>query len=105
MVLRIATEMLESLRYKLRTFGVNLEGPEEVYCDKKSVVKNSSAPVLVLNKIHNNICSNRVRESQDAGTLRVLWIPFEYNIVNSLTNNTTAGNMRHGVVESIFYNK
>ena len=38
--LRIATDMVESLRYKLRTFDINLEGPEEVYCDKNSVVKN-----------------------------------------------------------------
>ena len=48
--LRIYTEVVEALRYKLRTFGVNLEGPAEVYCDNKSVVKNSSVPVSVLNK-------------------------------------------------------
>ena len=36
--LRITTDMVEVLRYKLRTFGVNLEGPEEIYCDNKSVV-------------------------------------------------------------------
>ena len=49
-VLIINTEMVEALRYNLRTFGVNLEGPSEVYCDNKSVVKNSSVPVSVLNK-------------------------------------------------------
>ena len=44
MTIRIVTEMLEALRYKLRKFGVDLEGKAEVYCDKKSVVKNSSVP-------------------------------------------------------------
>ena len=38
--LQIVTEMVEVLMYKLRTFGVNLEGPAEVYCDNKSVVIN-----------------------------------------------------------------
>ena len=42
--------MVEALRYKLSTFGVNLEGPEEVYCDNKSVVINSRVPASVLNK-------------------------------------------------------
>ena len=34
-VLRIATEIVEALRDKLRKFVVNLEGPSEVYCDNK----------------------------------------------------------------------
>ena len=55
MVLRISAEMIKTLRYKLRTFCVKLEGPAEVYCDNKSVVKNSSLPMTVLNKIHNDI--------------------------------------------------
>ena len=55
-VLRIATEMIEALRYKLLTFGVRLESATEVFCDKKSVVINSSVPVSVLNKHHNTIC-------------------------------------------------
>ena len=40
-VLRIATEMVEALRYKLRKFSVNLESLAEVYFDNKSAVKNS----------------------------------------------------------------
>ena len=48
MALRIATEMVESLSYKLRKFGVNLEVPLEVYRDNKSVVTNSSVPASVL---------------------------------------------------------
>ena len=33
--LRIASEMAEALKYKLRKFGINLEGPTEVYCENK----------------------------------------------------------------------
>ena len=55
-VLRIATAVVEALRYKLRKFGVNLEGPAEFYGHNNSVVINSSVPASVLNKIHNAIC-------------------------------------------------
>ena len=51
----ISTEIVEALRYKLSTFGVNLESPAEVYCDNKSVVTNSSVPASVLNKRDNDI--------------------------------------------------
>ena len=57
----ISTEIVEALRYKLGTFGVNLEVPEKFYCDNKSVVKISSVPASVLNKRHNAICYHRVR--------------------------------------------
>ena len=71
MALRIATDMVKALRYKIRKFGVNLEDPSEVYCDNNSVVTKSIVSVSVLHKRHNNICYNRVREAQAAGILRV----------------------------------
>ena len=61
MALRIATDVVEALRYNLRTFVVNLEGPAEVYYYKKSLVTNSSVPELVLNKIHNAIFYHIIR--------------------------------------------
>ena len=105
MALRIGTDMVEALRYKLRKFGVNLGVPSEVYCENKSVVTNSSVPASVLNKIHNTILYHRVREAQAAVTWRVRWIPGEYNLADLLTNTKMKENTRHGMVESIFYNK
>jgi len=69
--LRICTEMVEALRYKLRCFEVPIEGSCDVLCDNKSVVTNSSVPTSVLNKRHNAICYHRVREAQAAGVIRV----------------------------------
>ena len=37
--------------------------------------------------------------------MRVVWIPGAYNLEDLLTNTTMTGNMRHGMVKSIFYNK
>ena len=97
--------MVEAPRYKLRTFGVNLEGPSELYRDNKSVVTNSNVPASGQNKIHNDICYHRVRESQVSGTLRVGWIPGEYKLADLFTKTTMERNMRHEMVESIFDNK
>ena len=88
MALRIATEMVEALRYKLSKFGVNLEVPEEVYCDNNSVVTKSSVTASVLNKRHNSIFYHRVREPQASVTLRLGWILGEYNLEYLLTNTT-----------------
>ena len=62
--LRIATDMIEAMRYKLRCFGIPIMGPATVLCDNKSVVTNASVPASVLNKRHNAICYHRVREAQ-----------------------------------------
>ncbi len=42
--LRIATELIKGLRYKLRMFGVPLEGPANVLVDNDTVVKNFTIP-------------------------------------------------------------
>jgi hypothetical protein len=42
--LKIATELIQGLRYKLRMFGVTLDGPANVFCENKSVVINSYVP-------------------------------------------------------------
>ena len=53
--LRIATEMIEGLRYKLRIFEVPIDGPADVFCDNQSVVNNVSISYYVLNKKQNSI--------------------------------------------------
>jgi hypothetical protein len=103
--LRIATEMIEALRYKIRMFGVPIDGSTDVFCDNKSVVTNSSIPSSVLSKKHNSICYHRVREAQAAGTIRVGWIEGEYNKADLATKTTLTTSRRHGLTSSIFDNK
>ena len=103
--LRIATEMIEALRYKLRMFGVPINGSTSVFCDNKSVVTNSSVPSSVLSKKHNSICYHRVREAQAAGTLQVGWIEGEYNKSDLMTKTTLSTSRRHALTSSIFTNK
>ena len=48
--LRTADEMVKSLRYKPRMFGILVEGPASVFCDNEAVYKNTSTPESTLNK-------------------------------------------------------
>jgi len=100
--LRICTEMVEALRYKLRYFGVPVEGPADILCDNPSVVTNSSVPTSVLNKRHNTICYHRVREAQAAGIIRVGWIEGTKNVADLLTKTTLSNESKRRFTQFIF---
>ena len=61
--LKIATELIEGLRYKLQMFGVPLSGPARIFCDNKLVLINSSHPDSALKKKHCSIAYHKVREA------------------------------------------
>jgi Reverse transcriptase (RNA-dependent DNA polymerase) len=69
--LKNAVELIEALRYKLRMFGVPIEGPSNVFCDNEAVYKNTSLPESTLKKKHHSIAYHRCREAVAAGTIRV----------------------------------
>jgi hypothetical protein len=50
--LRTAKDMIVALRYKLRMFGVPIDGPANVFCDNNGVVKNTTIPESMLAKKH-----------------------------------------------------
>ena len=59
------------MHYKLRMFGVPLDGPEDVFCDNREVVMNASKPESTPQKKHNEINYHAVCEAAAAGILRV----------------------------------
>ena len=69
--LRICMELIVALRYKLRMFGVPLDGPADVFCENCGVVMNVSKPESTLQKKHNAINYHAVREAAAVGILRV----------------------------------
>ena len=66
-----AVELIEALRYKLRMFGVPIDGPTNVFCDNEAVTKNTTLPESTLKKKHHSIAYHRCREAVAAGTIRV----------------------------------
>jgi hypothetical protein len=72
--LRICKDLIVALRYKLRMFGVPVDGPANVFCDNRGVVRK-----------HNAINYHAVREAAAAGKLRVGKEDGETNIADLLT--------------------
>ena len=70
-MLKNAVELIESLRYKLRMFGVPIDGPTNVFCDNEAEYKNTLLPESVLKKKHHSIAYHRCREAVAAETVRV----------------------------------
>ena len=83
--LKIGTELIKSLRYKLRMMGVPLEGPANVLVDNDSVVKNSTIPTSIIQKKHNSICYHFVREAVASKCIRIAFIPSSENLADMLT--------------------
>ena len=92
--MKIAIEMVEGLRRKLRMMGIPIEGPTDAFCDNESVVKNSSRPESVLKKKHNAIACHRCREAQAAGITRVAWENGECNLADSFAKPLSGPRMK-----------
>ena len=71
MALKNAIELIEALRYKLRMFGVPIEGPTNILCDNEAVYKNCSIPESTLRKKHHSIDYHCNREAVALMTCRI----------------------------------
>ena len=69
--MRMAVKHIEALHYKLRMFGIPIEGPTNVFCDNEAVFKNMTIPESTLKKKHNSICYHCCREAVAARVMRV----------------------------------
>ena len=85
--MRIATELIEGLRYKLRMLGIPLDGPANVFGDNQSVITNASVPESPLKKKHVAICYHRVREACACGIMRIAKEDSETNLADIFTKN------------------
>ncbi len=99
---KIAVEMIEGLRYKLRMFGVPIDGPANVYCDNNSVVTNSARPESTLKKKHNAIAYHKVREAIAQGTIWIAKEPGETNLADILTKPLPGPRMK-ALIQHILY--
>ena len=63
--------MMEVFYYKLRMFGVPIDGPPSVFCDNKAVYQNTVVPYSILKKKQHSIIYHGSKEAVAAGTIRV----------------------------------
>ena len=100
--MRTAVEMIEALRYKLRMFGIPIDGPANVYCDNQAVYMNVTIPESTLKKKHHSICYHRCREAIAANTMRVAKQGTEKNLADLFTKILTKMR-RHFLLERFTY--
>ena len=83
--LKIATEKIIGLRYKLRMMGVPIEGPTNVFCDNDSVAKSATNPEATLSKKNVSIAYHKCRESFAAGVMNIYFQYSEDNLADVFT--------------------
>ena len=88
--LRVTRDILVALRYKLRDFGIPIDGPARVFCDNQGVVKNTSLPQSSLSKKHNAVNYHAVREAVAGGVMIVGKEDGETNLADLFTKILTS---------------
>ena len=83
--MKASIEMIEALRYKLRMFGVPIDGPANIFCDNQAVYSNTVEPDSTLKKRHHSIAYHRCREAVAAGTVRIAKQHTEKNLADLFT--------------------
>ena len=83
--LKVATELIAGLRYKLRMMGVPIAGATNVLVDNQSVVYNTTLPSSTLKKKSNAIAYHYVRENVAADVIRIRYCRSEDNLADMLT--------------------
>ena len=71
--MRILVEMLIGLRYKLRMFGIHIDGPCNVFCDNDAVAKTTMRAETTLKKKHLSIAYHKSREAVACGIMLVFY--------------------------------
>ena len=92
--MKIAVEMVESLRYKLWMFGVPIDGAAAVFCNNETVYKNTVMPESVLKKKHHSIAYHRCREAVANKTIKVAKEGTETNLSDVFTKLMSAPRRR-----------
>ena len=83
--MKTCMEHIVALRYKLRMFGILIDGPADVLCDNQSVVNNSSKLSSILNKKHNSIAYHAVRWAVATEVIRVGKVDTKENLADAMT--------------------
>jgi Reverse transcriptase (RNA-dependent DNA polymerase) len=100
--LKIAVELIEALRYKLRMFGVRFTGPCDVFCDNQRVVHATTNPASRLSKKNNSISYHKIRAAIASRVIRITKEPSETNLAAGLTKPMSAPR-RKQIFSNILY--
>lgn len=83
--MRTVVEVNEALRFKLRMFGIAIDGPTDIFSDNQSVVNSGQRPESTLSKKHLSICYHRSREAVASGSCRIGKVTDDENVADIFT--------------------
>ena len=69
--LKNAVEMVATLRYRLRMFGVLIYGPTDMFCNIEAVYNNAYTHESKLRKKHHSISYHVTRKAVASGACRI----------------------------------
>ena len=75
-----SVELMVALGYKLRIFGVPIDGSTDILCENGSVYKNASMPESQLRKKLHSILYHMIREAVASGACRMAKKDTENNL-------------------------
>ena len=81
-----SVELISALRYKMRMFGVPIDGSNHIFCDNEAVYKNAPTPKSQLSKKHHIILYHMSREAGASGAFRMAKEDTETNLSVLFTN-------------------
>ena len=99
-VLKVGTEIIESLQYKLRMMGVDILEPSRVMCVNQSAVIRGSLPESTLKKKHYSIAYHKVRKVIAARKILIYYRNSDSNIADLFTKVLTA-NKRWPLIQGV----
>ncbi len=103
--LKTAIDQIDALRYKLRMFGIPLNGPTSVFCDNEAVVLNATHAASTLRRKHTSIAYHRCREAQAAGYVQIGFEEGRFNPADILTKLLPGPKMRALLRRLFYWNK
>ena len=83
--LKTATELVESLLYKLKIFGIPTEGPSSMFCENESFSNKVSTPEFKLKGNNVSICYHKCRETVATGVYQIAKEGTATNLANLFT--------------------
>ena len=83
--MKTCTDHIIALIFKLRMFGVDIDGPAIMLNDNEITVNKISMVKSTPTKKHSSISYHLIRQNAAAGVVNIEWILIAYNISDVLT--------------------
>ena len=97
MALKSGVELAITLRYHLRSMGVEITQPTKIFVDNQSVCINSTNPASTLNKKSVALAYHFVRQHQAGNVVSVIHIGTDDNYADILTKPLPSNKFREHI--------